>query len=176
MSSLYSDSVNTMRPSFTWQSFLQAMDIVPRLSCTNVRLNVSWKWNCVFWRWSQLLKTECSIDFFNLRVGHAMPTSINDLNELYVIRQWLDGMWHKYALGGLDSSTSHSENHVLSKRINKALHSFGTKFWRLHVSSQQRRKGCPHIIGDLISIFSKVCWLWRSRYGILGWKNGLSEF
>ena len=100
-------------------------------------------------------------------------TSINDLNELYVSRQWLDGMRQKYVLGGLDWSTGQSENQALSKGVNKALHLFGTKFGGLHVSSQQLRKEFRYIIGDLDSIFSKVCWLWRPRHGILGLKNGL---
>lgn len=102
-----------------------------------------------------------------------MSTSLNDLNELRAIRQRLDGMWQKCVLGGLDSSTGHFENQVLSKPVNKALHPFWTKFGRLHVSSQQRTKECPYIIRDLNSIFSKVCWLWRPRHGIPGWKNGL---
>lgn len=86
-------------------------------------------------------------------------------------------MWQKYVLGGLDSSTGYSENQVLSKRVNKALYPFGKKkFGRLHVSSQQRRKEYPYIIGGLNSILSKVCWLWRPRHGILGGKNELSEF
>ena len=68
-------------------------------------------------------------------------------------------MRQKYVLGGLDWSTGQSENQALSKGVNKALHLFGTKFGRLHVSSQQLRKEFRCIIGDLDSIFSKVCWL-----------------